>query len=135
MSAYLDALTLTKDVVSHAELVGFEFQANTFTTPTHERYPSRGGLSAALTIRTTYRSNPKDLPYADAEGADGYYRYTRRGTDPDAHDNQALRRARTASKPLAWFVGVAPGSFVPIYPVWLVGEEPHQHSFVWRSMP
>ena len=23
-----------------------------------------------------------------------------------------------------------PGSFVPIYPVWLVGEEPHQHSFV-----
>ena len=33
-------------------------------------------------------------------------------------------------KPLAWFVGVAPGTFVPIYPVWLVGEEPDQHSFV-----
>ena len=33
-------------------------------------------------------------------------------------------------KPLAWFVGVAPGQFVAIYPVWLVCEERADHQFV-----
>ena len=33
-------------------------------------------------------------------------------------------------KPLAWFVGAARGVYVPIYPVWLVGEEPAEHQFV-----
>ena len=131
MFAYLDAMTLTKDVVSQAELFAFEYKGQRLSLLQHMRgIRVVAGLPAALTIRTTYRSNPKDMPYADAEGADGYYRYMWQGTDPSAHDNEALRSAQTAGKPLAWFVGVAPGTFVPIYPVWLVGEETDQHSFV-----
>ena len=131
MFAYLDAMTLTKDVVSQAELFAFEYKGQRLSLLQHMRgIRVVAGLPAALTIRTTYRSNPKDMPYADAEGADGYYRYMWQGTDPSAHDNEALRSAQTAGKPLAWIVGVAPGTFVPIYPVWLVGEETDQHSFV-----
>ncbi|MGH2631731.1 MAG: HNH endonuclease [Actinomycetota bacterium] len=129
--AYLEALTRSKDVVSQEELMEFGFEGQRVSLLQHMRgIRVVSGLAAALTIRTTFRSDPKDLPYADEEGADGYYRYKWRGTDPDAHDNVALRRAMTGGKPLAWFVGVAPGTFVPIFPVWLVGEEPDQHSFV-----
>jgi putative restriction endonuclease len=28
------------------------------------------------------------------------------------------------SKPLVWFVGIGPGMYMPVYPIWLVGEEP-----------
>jgi putative restriction endonuclease len=34
------------------------------------------------------------------------------------------------ARPLAWFVGVAPGTFTPLYPIWLVGEEPSEQQFV-----
>lgn len=88
------------------------------------------GLEAALSILTTFRARPEDRPYEDAEGPDGYLRYKWRGTNPDNYDNAALRRALQLGKPLTWFFGVAPGTYIPIYPVWLVDEEPHEHQFV-----
>lgn len=33
-------------------------------------------------------------------------------------------------KPLAWFIGVAAGLYEPVFPVWLVDEEPAEHQFV-----
>jgi len=129
--AYLQDLTASKDVVTQEELLAFEFEGQGVSLLQHMRgIRVVSGLPSALTIRTTYRTDPKDLPYADEEGTDGYYRYKWQGTDPDAHDNVALRMAMVEGKPLAWFVGVAPGTFVPIFPVWLVGEEPNQRNFV-----
>jgi putative restriction endonuclease len=129
--AYLNTLTRTKDVVTQAELAAFEFQGQRVSLLQHMRgIRVVTGLPAALTIRTTYRKDPTDLPYADEEGADGYYRYKWQGTDPNAFDNTALRTAMRRRKPVAWFVGVGPGNFVPVYPVWLVGEEPEHHCFV-----
>jgi putative restriction endonuclease len=29
--------------------------------------------------------------------------------------------------PLVWFFGVGPGLYLPTFPVFIVGEEPHQH--------
>jgi putative restriction endonuclease len=131
MFAYLRRLTRSKDVVSQAELMAFGFQGQRISLLQHMRgIRAVSGLSSALSIRTTYRKDPKDLPYADEEGADGYYRYKWQGSDPEAHDNQALRSAMVRGKPLAWFVGVAPGEFIPVFPVWLVGEEPDEQSFV-----
>ncbi|MBA3552596.1 MAG: HNH endonuclease [Actinobacteria bacterium] len=76
-------------------------------------------------------------------GADAYPRYKWRGSNPRAWDNIALRRAMELRKPLAWFVGVSPGVYDPIFPVWLVDEEPSEQQFVvalddlmrdqWRS--
>ncbi len=91
---------------------------------------SLAGLEAALSIRTTYAARPEDRPYDDGMGLDGYQRYMWQGTDPNAHDNRALRLAMEHGKPLMWFFGVAAGVFAPIYPVWLVGEEPEERRFV-----
>ncbi len=63
-------------------------------------------------------------------GSDGYPRYKWRGTEPTAYDNVALRVAQRLQKPVIWYVGVLPGVFDPIYPVWISGEEPSAHQFV-----
>ena len=87
-------------------------------------------LDAALSFRTVYASNPDQRPYADERGADGYQRYKWRGTDAAHPENTALRRAMDARLPLIWFQGIAPGLYLPVFPVWLVSEEPAQHQFV-----
>jgi putative restriction endonuclease len=49
------------------------------------------GLTAALSIRTTYTPPDQPPPYEDDLGLDGYVRYKYRGTDPNHSDNRALR--------------------------------------------
>ena len=88
------------------------------------------GNPSAISILTTYRQRPEDRPYEDDIGPDGYPRYKWQGTDPQASDNIALRVAMELRKPLAWFVGVAPGLYEAVFPVWLVDEEADQHQFV-----
>jgi len=80
-------------------------------------------LSAALSFSTVYTAPNGVPPYEDAEGQDGLLRYKIRGDDPQHPDNVALRTARERQLPLIWFVGVAPGLYLPRYPVYLVGEE------------
>lgn len=117
--------------VTARELQAFEFEGRRISLLQHMRgIRVVSGFEAAISIRTTYASRPGDLPYDDREGADGYFRYKWQGTDPEAYDNVALRRAVELGKPLAWFVGIAPGVFTPLYPIWLVGEEPQEHQFV-----
>lgn len=131
MFAYVDQLAPTEnDVVTTAQLEAFAFEGARISL----LQPMRGirvisGLPAALTIRTTFRSDPSQLPYDDAEGDDGYYRYKWQGVDPNAHDNKALRVAMEEQKPLFWFVGVRSAVFVPL-PVWLVAEESDESQFV-----
>jgi putative restriction endonuclease len=86
------------------------------------------GLQAALTIRTTYTPPNQPPPYADnVDGGVVHYKY--RGTDPNHSDNRALRRAMVDSLPLAYFVGVAKGVYVPRYPIWLVDENAVRREF------
>ncbi len=87
-------------------------------------------LSAALSIRTTYTPPGERPPYDDSVGVDGLPRYKYRGTDPDHPENVALRRAFEYKLPLIWFIGAAPGQYVPVYPVWIVGEDPRALEFV-----
>jgi putative restriction endonuclease len=42
---------------------------------------------------------------------------------PNHSDNRALRKAMVDGLPLAYFVGVARGVYVPRYPVWLIEED------------
>ncbi len=130
--AYLDELCRRKgDHLSYRDLEAFRFQGRRISLIQRMRgIRVVSGLSAALSILTTYRARPEERPYDDAEGPDGYWRYKWRGTDPDSYDNVALRHAMQMGKPLMWFVGVAPGMYLPIYPVWLVDEERAHHQFV-----
>jgi putative restriction endonuclease len=88
------------------------------------------GLDAALSIRTVYAERPDQRPYADEVGPDGMLRYKWRGQDPNHAENRALRVACTERLPLIWFFGLAPGVYEPVFPVWLVREEPHLYQFV-----
>jgi putative restriction endonuclease len=130
--AYLDRLVPTKGgVVSSKELEAFEFDGRRVALRQHMRGIRKiSGLDAALRILTTYAARPQDRPYDDGIGPDGYQRYKWRGIDGDAFDNVSLREAMIQNKPLIWFLGISPGVYMPVYPVWLVGEEPAEHQFV-----
>ncbi|WP_344198759.1 HNH endonuclease [Aeromicrobium alkaliterrae] len=86
-------------------------------------------MDAALAIRTTFTPPGQVPPYADSVGPDGLQRYKYRGSDPNHPENVALRRAFSSKLPIMWFVGVASGSFEPIYPVWVVGDAPQELEF------
>ena len=86
-------------------------------------------LDEALSIRTTFTPPGARPPYVDAIGADGLQRYKYRGENPKHPENIALRRAFERQLPLIWFVGVAPGLYEPIYPVWVVGDDPQKLEF------
>ncbi|WP_211223857.1 HNH endonuclease [Pseudonocardia asaccharolytica] len=66
----------------------------------------------------------------DPVRADGLLRYKWRGDDPDHAENRALRTAMHQAVPLIWFFGIAPGVYKPIYPVYLLWEEPQHRQFV-----
>jgi putative restriction endonuclease len=80
------------------------------------------GLDAALSFTTVYRRPGADRPYEDEIGDDGLLEYRYRGTDPEHPENRALRAAMQREAPLVYFEGVAPGVYVPHYPVYLVAE-------------
>ncbi len=93
------------------------------------------GFDAALAIRTTFTPPNQVPPYNDEIGPDGLQRYKYRGTDPGHPENVALRRAFEQRLPLIWFVGIAPGLYEPIYPVWIVGDDPSKLEFALALDP
>lgn len=130
--AFLTQLTArTGGIVRREDLRQFTFQGKRISLEQNMRgIRVVQGNPAAISILTTYRQRPEDRPYEDDIGPDGYPRYKWQGTDPQASDNVALRVAMELRKPLVWFVGVAPGLYEAVFPVWLVDEEADQHQFV-----
>lgn len=118
-------------LVTRADLESFEFEGRTVPLVSRQRgIWAPAWMEAALSILTTYRSRPDQRPYEDDFGPDRYPRYKWMGADPQAADNRKLRRAMELARPLAWFLGVAPGVFQPLFPVWLAAEEPADNQFV-----
>ncbi|WP_062358198.1 HNH endonuclease [Herbidospora yilanensis] len=110
-------------VVSRAELLGFQFEGRTFPLVDNQlgiRKPQ--GLSAALSILTTYRPDNRNAPYEDAVGADGLLRYKFQGK-AGHYTNEGLRQAHLQGLPLMWFVGVQTGLYLPFFPVWIIAVE------------
>jgi putative restriction endonuclease len=87
-------------------------------------------LPAALSIRTVYTPEGRERPYDDAPGPDGLLRYKWRGDDPDHAENRALRAAWQLDVPLIWFFGVGDAMYLPVFPVFVLAEEPTQQQFV-----
>lgn len=116
--------------VDFAWLSGFEFGGARVPLLDRQRGIRKPAiLDEALSIRTTFTAPGSTPPYADAIGADGLQRYKYRGDDPHHPENVALRRAFERQLPLIWFVGVAPALYEPIYPVWIVGDDPRGLEF------
>jgi putative restriction endonuclease len=73
---------------------------------------------AALSIQTSWKS-----PYDDEQIADGFL-YAYRAGDVDQPDNRALRAAHTLQVPLVYYVSTRPGYYRPIYPAYVVEDDP-----------
>jgi putative restriction endonuclease len=107
-------------VVTRAELESFQYGDEPLKLIDQSRgirNPSQ--LAATLSIL----SQPSG-PYDDEETPDGLLRYAYRSGDPDGGDNRKLRRAAELGLPLILLRGIAPGVFVPVFPVYLVGDDP-----------
>lgn len=116
--------------VPRHELESFEFKGQRVPLIDRQRGIRKPRfLDAALSIITVYRPEGAVRPYEDGTGSDGLIRYKWRGTDPQHPENRALRNAMKDRLPLIWFVGVGPGLFLPVFPVFVAGEEPRFHQF------
>ena len=71
---------------------------------------------AALSIQTSLNS-----PYGDRTTSDGIV-YAYRGTDPDHHDNRALRAAFELGVPIVYFVATRLGHYKPLFPYYVVAD-------------
>jgi putative restriction endonuclease len=123
MFAYLDRVVAEHgDAIPWRILQNFEFGGarRSLVTQRGIRWLS-GGSAVAFT--TTFTPPGKLPPYLDAEGDDGLPRYKYQGTDPARADNVAMKLAEAEGKPVAWFVGTAPGVYQAIYPVWIVDHD------------
>ena len=125
-----------RSVLSYDDLAEFSFEGQRVPLMDLQRGIRKPAhMSAALSIRTRFTPRGQAPPYEDAQGPDGLLRYKYRGLDPehpepDHPENVALRRAYESGLPLIWFVAAASAAYVPVYPIWIVGDEPDQLQFV-----
>ncbi|MFC1706739.1 HNH endonuclease [Planctomycetota bacterium] len=77
-----------------------------------------------LTITTVPIVEGKPRPYEDEADPDGLLRYRYRGTDPQHRDNVGLRLAMKRNVPLIYLYGLVPGQYMPVWPVFVVGDDP-----------
>lgn len=83
-----------------------------------------------LSITTVPVVEGKDRPYEDELDGDGRLVYRYRGTDPRHRDNVGLRTAKERGTPLIYFFGVVPGWYIPVWPVFVVGEDAGRLAFL-----
>lgn len=76
-----------------------------------------------LTITTVPIVSGKERPYEDEIGTDGLISYKYRGSDPLHRENAGLRRAMETQTPLIYLFGVVPGYYMPVWPVFIVGDD------------
>ena len=81
------------------------------------RAAAQEGLPA-LSIQTSAKS-----PYDDEETPDGFF-YAYRVGAIDQPDNRALRSAFAEQAPLVYFVATRPGWYKPLYPVYVIADDP-----------
>jgi putative restriction endonuclease len=82
-----------------------------------------------LSITTTPEIEGKDRPYRDEMGPDGLLRYSYRGTDPGHRDNVGVRLAMQRRAPLIYLWGVIAGRYMPVWPVFVVQDDPARLTF------
>lgn len=77
-----------------------------------------------ISISTAPPHASRPPPYQDGLDAEGRLSYRYRGQDPDHRDNVALRAAMVRAVPLIYFYGVTKGHYLPVWPVYVVHDDP-----------
>jgi putative restriction endonuclease len=92
-------------------------------------------LGPAGIFRPKYAAYPLSIttvpnsPYDDSFSGTNLLAYRYRGADPHHRDNLGLRRALEDRIPLIYFIGLVPGRYVAMWPVYVVGDEPSALTF------
>jgi putative restriction endonuclease len=87
-------------------------------------------MSGILSIKTVVPKPGGKIWYADQvrdeqiASPDSVIQYSFKGTDPEDFKNLGLREAMLKRFPLIYFYGVKPGSYLPLYPVYIVDWNP-----------
>ena len=81
-------------------------------------------MELPLTITTAPRSK-----YDDAIQGDEYLKYKYRGDDIYHRDNVGLRECMKQGIPLIYLLGLVPGKYLPVWPVYVIGDDPASLSF------
>lgn len=122
---------LREQVEYHGEILprdllmgGFEFQGERIVLVAPQGIFKPRQLELPLSITTAPHG-----PYDDSFGPDGLLRYKYRGTDPGHRDNRGLRAAMFKEVPLIYFHGIVPGKYLPVWPVYIVGDDPGSLTF------
>ncbi len=76
-----------------------------------------------LSITTAPFVEGQRPPYEDAFEDTGLLIYRYRGTDPRHRDNVGLRTAMYRRVPLIYLFGTVPGQYMPVWPVYIVGDD------------
>ena len=74
-------------------------------------------------IPLTITTSPNG-PYEDSFADDHRLLYRYRGTDPRHRDNVGLREAMRRRTPLIYLLGMVPGRYLAVWPVFIVGDNP-----------
>ncbi|WP_201732547.1 HNH endonuclease signature motif containing protein [Acidithrix sp. C25] len=129
---HLDALAkfYPSGVLTSVEINSFEYRGRQIRLIVQSGIRKLQGSEAALTIRTTFTPLSKPPPYVDLTDNDGMIHYKYRGTDPGHSDNRALRMAMDERLPLAYFIGIGRGLYLPMYPMYILQEIAVQHEFI-----
>ncbi|GAC1329607.1 MAG: HNH endonuclease [Mycobacteriales bacterium] len=107
-------------VITRAELEAFTYEGEQIKLIDQSRgIRNPRQLGATLSIL----SQPNG-PYDDVFTADGLLRYAYRAGDPNGGDNRKLRLAAAHGVPLLLLMGSDPGEFVPVFPVYVVADDP-----------
>jgi putative restriction endonuclease len=104
---------------------GFESQGVRIRLISQQGIFKPAALSFPLSIVTS-----ADGPYEDKLGTDGVLRYKYRGADPMHRDNVGLRECRARNLPLVYLHGIGNGRYVPVWPVFVVGDVQEQLTFL-----
>jgi putative restriction endonuclease len=82
-----------------------------------------------LTITTVPVIEGRERPYEDEMDENGLLLYRYRGTDPSHRDNAGLRLAMRRAVPLIYLFGVVRGEYMPVWPVFIVRDNPESLAF------
>jgi len=121
-----EQVNLHGDVLSRDVLLrGFDFQGQRVSLISPSGIFKPKILELPLSITTTVEG-PYDDNYLEK---DGFLHYRYRGKDPNHRDNVGLRRVFERNLPLVYLHGLQPSRYLPVYPVYIVGDDPINLTF------
>jgi putative restriction endonuclease len=123
---------LKKQIEFHGEVLtrellfkGFNFSGENFglVGPKGIWKPKKMNLPISITSII-------DGPYPDTiDDKNGILNYKYRGTDLNHKDNAGLRELMNSKTPLIFFYNISKGRYLPIWPVFIIGDNPNSLSF------